>query len=142
MEINYLNHKDFGIETKSFSKYLKKLEQATPLNSGQLNVVFVSDQYIRALNKAYRDKDQPTDVLSFNYEDEGGILGEVYISVETAKRQAKEHKLRLEDELIKLIVHGILHVHGFNHEEDEDYREMHAVERAALGEIAGEMIVE
>lgn len=140
MEIKYLNQEEFGIDTKAFSAYLKKLEKATPLQAGLLNVVFVNDKYIRALNKAYRGKDKATDVLSFPYY-EGDLVGEVYLSVETAKRQAKDHKHNLEDELIKLIVHGILHVHGFDHEKDEDYRKMFAVEKAVLGKIAGELLL-
>ena len=144
MKVSYLNQDDFKIDTKFFGSYLKKLEKQTRLGAGELNVVFVNDPYIRALNKAYRGKDQPTDVLSFNYDyDQGdqGIMGEVYISVETAKRQAGEHKLTLDQELAKLLVHGVLHVHGFDHEEDEDYKKMYAVEKEVLGEVAGPMIM-
>lgn len=140
MEIKYLNQDEFGIDTNSFSAYLKKLEKATPVQEGLLNVVFVNDKYIRALNKAYRGKDKVTDVLSFPYY-EGDLVGEVYLSVETAGRQAKGHKHTLADELIKLIVHGILHIHGFDHEEDEDYRKMFAVEKAVLGMLAGDLLL-
>lgn len=141
MELNYLNHLDFKIEPKDFSFYLKQLENKTKLMEGVLNVVFVTDPYIQALNKAYRAKNKPTDVLSFNYQDQGSdLLGEVYISVDTAKKQAAEHGHDLEDELIKLLVHGILHIHGFDHENDEDYKVMYALEKSVLGSIAGPFI--
>ena len=137
-----MNHGDFGIETKPFSKYISKLEKAITLHGGDLNVVFVNDQYIRALNKSYRGKDEPTDVLSFNYEGgDSDLLGEVYISVETAKRQAKEHKHELSDEIAKLIVHGILHIHGYDHEKDSDYKKMYKIEHEVLGKVAGEMVL-
>ena len=119
--------------------YISKLEAQIEVGAGDLNIIFVNDQYIQELNKAYRDKDKPTDVLSFAYS-EAGLIGEVYISVATAERQAKERGHALVDELNKLIVHGILHVHGFDHEEDEDYRKMFAIEKEVLGKIAGEMI--
>lgn len=140
MEVKYVNQGEFGIDTKPFSKYISKLKKATTLHGGELNVVFVNDQYIRALNKSYRGKDAPTDVLSFNYEMEGSdsqLLGEVYISVETAKRQAKEHKHTFGDEIVKLIVHGILHIHGYDHEKDSDYKKMYKIEHEVLGKVAG-----
>lgn len=141
MEINYLNHDDFGIDPEYFAGYLGKLENETELMKGILNVIFVNDPYIHALNKAYRDKDKPTDVLSFNYQGEDSeLLGEVYISVDTAKKQAVDHEHSFEDELIKLIVHGILHVHGFDHIDDQDYKKMYAVEKAVLGDLAGPFI--
>lgn len=141
MELSYLNHDDFGIDPEYFAVYLEALKSEAKLMEGVINVVFVNDPYIHALNKAYRDKDKPTDVLSFNYQGEDSeLLGEVYISVDTAKRQAVAHEHSFEDELIKLIVHGILHVHGFDHEKDEDYKQMYSVEKAVLGDVAGPYI--
>jgi len=144
MEVKYLNQKDFDIDVAVFSNYIDKLKNTISVYDGDLNVVFVNDLYIRALNKSYRDKDEPTDVLSFNYgnkQGEEGIVGEVYISVETAKRQAKEYKKSLADELVKLLVHGLLHVHGYDHEKSEDYKKMYKVEKNVLGDIAGDMIL-
>lgn len=131
MEVKYINHEEFKIDTAPFLFYINKLAKATVLMGGVLNVVFVNDKYIRALNKAYRGKDAPTDVLSFEYGPDD-LIGEVYVSVETAERQAKEHKHSLSDELIRLIVHGILHVHGYDHEEDEDYMRMSVIEKGVL----------
>lgn len=135
MEVKYLNQEEFKVDTTSFKGFLRKLEGTIRVQDGILNVVFVNDPYIRALNKAYRDKDQSTDVLSFAYGADG-LLGEVYVSVETASRQAKEHRHSLADELIRLIVHGILHVHGYDHEEEADYKKMFALEKKILGLIA------
>lgn len=137
MEVKYLNQEEFKIDTAPFSAYTKKLAKSIVVMGGVLNVVFVNDKYIRALNKAYRGKDKPTDVLSFSYGPDE-LIGEVYVSVETAERQAKDNKHSLSDELIRLIVHGILHVHGYDHEDDEDYKKMFAVEKKVLGKIAGE----
>lgn len=136
MEIKYINQKEFKVDTAYFEGFLKKLEGSVKTEQGILNVVFVNDQYIQALNKTYRGKDRPTNVLSFTYGADG-LLGEVYVSVETAKRQAKKFRHPLADELIQLIVHGILHVHGYDHEEEEDYKKMFALEKKILGELAG-----
>ncbi len=143
MKIIYVNQREFEIDTKPFSGYITKLKSAITLHKGELNIIFVNDKYIKAINKAYRGKDRSTDVLSFNYEGiESNLLGEVYISVETAKRQAKNHKHELSDEIIKLIVHGILHIHGYDHERDSDYRKMYKIEYDVLGSVAGEIINE
>ena len=134
MEVKYLNQEEFKVEVKPFSAYIKRLDKAIDVMAGLLNVVFVNDKYIRALNKAYRGKDMPTDVLSFAYGADD-LIGEVYVSVETAERQAEERRHPLSDELIRLIVHGILHIHGYDHEKDVDYKKMLAVEKGVLGEL-------
>jgi len=146
MEIHYLNHEEFKINTDFFKPYIDTFDSLIDLKSGIINVIFVNNVYIQALNKSYRNKDRPTDVLSFNYEDEEGdsisnLFGEVYISYETASRQAIDHGHDIQCELIKLITHGILHVHGHDHEKDEDYKQMFAIEKAVLGEIAGELLL-
>ena len=139
MEVKYLNQEEFDIDIAPFLTYTKKLAKSIVVMGGILNVVFVNDKYIRALNKAYRDKDESTDVLSFEYGPDD-LMGEVYISVETAERQAKEYKHSLSDELIRLIVHGILHIYGYDHEEDADYKEMLFVEKKVLGKLVGEAV--
>jgi probable rRNA maturation factor len=80
-------------------------------------IAFVSDQRIRALNKQFRGIDKATDVLSFP-SDEPDQLGDVAISVATAMRQAKENGLSLEEEIAQLILHGLLHLNGYDHETD------------------------
>ena len=135
MNIQFINCGEWGIEAKGFQMYIKRLEKHTPKTEGVLNVVFVNDDYIQSLNKQYRKKDQPTDVLSFSYLDtpdfkETGLIGEIYISVPTAKKQAKKG---LEHEMYKLFVHGFLHVFGHNHESEKDFEKMNKIECEVLG---------
>ena len=106
--------------------HLKKKTAAVLEALGQghteLSVLFTNDAKIRELNYNYRDKDRPTDVLSFPQDedavDEDGrrILGDVAISVETAVQQAQDHELTLEQELMLLTIHGVLHLLGHDHE--------------------------
>jgi probable rRNA maturation factor len=107
-----------GIE-KAFEK------QIAVLPEGVLSVAFITDQEIQRLNRQYRNKDAITDVLSFSYIEDGTIteeLGDVVISHAQAKRQMHDDDLRLE--LVDLIVHGILHVLGYDHEKPADAAEM------------------
>jgi probable rRNA maturation factor len=98
----------------------------------------IDDAAITELNREYRGKDRPTDVLSFyqadSPEERNDVLGDVVISVETAKRQADERGKSLDDELDLLLAHGVLHLLGYTDYTDESARRMQ--ERAA--EIIGE----
>ena len=83
-----------------------------------VTVAFVSDRKIRELNRMFRGFDKATDVLSFPSGDDGGNLGDIAISIDTAKLQAKRNRLTLERELAQLILHGVLHLSGYDHETD------------------------
>ncbi|QPJ62765.1 MAG: rRNA maturation RNase YbeY [Candidatus Nitronauta litoralis] len=100
-----------------------KVLKALKLEKIELSVLITNDVKIRELNYNYREQDKPTDVLSFPQEedaiDENGyrLLGDVVLSAETAKKQAEEHHLTLDQELMLLIIHGVLHLLGYDHEQ-------------------------
>lgn len=83
-----------------------------------VTIAFVSDNKIRSLNQQFRGINKPTDVLSFPSDLETGELGDIAISVEAAARQAKENGLTLNEEIAQLILHGLLHLSGYDHETD------------------------
>jgi probable rRNA maturation factor len=90
-----------------------------PPEVNELSVLFTSDAEIRKLNHLFRQKDKPTDVLSFSQQEGvhgGSVLGDLVISLDTAKRQAKEYGVTLNQEVLRLIVHGLLHLYGYDHE--------------------------
>ncbi|HYB98164.1 MAG TPA: rRNA maturation RNase YbeY [Candidatus Limnocylindrales bacterium] len=101
----------------------------------ELTVVLVDDERIRELNAQWRGKDKATDVLSFSQlEGEGlplasGLLGDVVVSAQKLRVQARDGGWTDEEELARLILHGLLHLLGFDHEVDEDARVMQAEER-------------
>ena len=93
-------------------------EESLPNTCGQINLVFTTDGRIRALNRQYRSHDCSTDVLSFALGDPNShddVAGEIYISVPTAKRQARQFRSTLTEELLRLACHGILHYLGYDH---------------------------
>jgi probable rRNA maturation factor len=88
-----------------------------------VTIAFVSDRRMRELNKSFRGVDKTTDVLSFPagqdcFTDSGTNLGDIAISVERAERQAQENGLTLNQEVSQLILHGLLHLCGYDHETD------------------------
>jgi len=94
---------------------------------GEVSVAFVSDARIRALNRGYRAKDAPTDVLSFPAE-EPGFLGDIVIAAGVAKRQARRAGHGFGVEARVLALHGLLHLLGYDHEHDDDGGRMRRVE--------------
>jgi len=103
------------------------------LGSGPLEVsiALVDDPTIHELNRVYRKKDRPTDVLAFEMTEPGPtpparprLLGDVIVSIETAARQARQRRRRLLDELTMLVAHGLLHLLGYDHRTDAEERDM------------------
>ena len=98
-----------------------------------VTVVLVDDPYIRHLNNRYRHLDRATDVLSFNLDDEPGsdteTLGEVYISIDRARDQADRYHVSVDDELHRLVIHGCLHLLGYDHHNASERKVMREKER-------------
>jgi probable rRNA maturation factor len=114
--------------------------------SCQLSVVVTGDEQIRELNREFAGEDHATDVLSFSLRegeefvspDDTDRLGEVIVSFETAERQADEAGHHVEDEVAHLLVHGVLHLLGYDHLEPADETKMRARERSILSELGYE----
>jgi probable rRNA maturation factor len=95
---------------------------------GEVGIALVSDARIRALNRQYRKKDTPTDVLSFAGGEENGALGDIVIATGVASRQARDAGHSLQAELRVLALHGLLHLLGYDHHAREDGGRMARVE--------------
>jgi probable rRNA maturation factor len=106
------------VPARDWSKLAARILQGLGREGSSATIAFVSDSKSRELNQRYRGVDRPTDVLSFPAEDEGLNLGDIAVSIETARRQAKANQLTLEGEIAQLILHGLLHLCGYDHETD------------------------
>jgi len=118
--------------------FIRKLFEALEIASAQIAVLVTNDQTIQTYNKTYRDKDRPTDVLSFPASGpQGGErrhLGDIVISMDRVLVQAEEIGHEPEIELRFLILHGVLHLLGFDHETDQG--EMFARQSALKSQLA------
>lgn len=149
-------HIDFHDQTNSipadYIDLLQRLLEFARKQEGvsveaEMSVNFVDDEEIQELNRNYRQKDQPTDVISFAMQDtvEGEmdiqgidipmILGDIVISVDRAKEQAEEYGHSLEREIAFLTVHGFLHLLGYDHLTEADEKEMFAKQSNILSEF-------
>lgn len=115
---------------------------ALPDADRELSVALMDDAAVRDLNRTHRGQDRPTNVLSFPTAQirPGDVppyptLGDVVLARETCEREAQERGIALADHATHLLVHGILHLYGHDHETDADAARMEAIETAALGDL-------
>ncbi len=150
MEISILIDQEFKTLIKT--DWLKKAAQAAlgregVSESAELGIVLTGQDKIRELNSKYRGKDEPTDVLAFSTEEGADLaqfilppdgirhLGEVIISYPQAASQASERHHSIEREIAILLIHGVLHLLGYQHDQPEPEREMKAKETEILSQI-------
>ena len=134
-------------ERAFFRKALKKTFSYLDLPKKKFNmsVLFAADEGVQRLNKEYRGKDKPTNVLSFpQYEELQDIvaandndleLGDVVLAFETVKAEAKAQKKTLKNHTTHLLVHGLLHLCGYDHMSPQDARDMESLEIAILATL-------
>lgn len=108
----------------------KILEDYKILDS-EISIIFLNDFEIQKINAQFLNHDFTTDVISFNYNEEQ-LEGEIYISVDTAELQAKEYKVSLTNEVLRLSIHGILHLLGYEDHTVENKEKMHNLEEKYL----------
>lgn len=123
------------IQDDVFAKIAHAFSVRFPKIKGSVNIAFVDDAEIRRLNRVYRQKDAVTDVLSFaaDFAEQTGSLGDVIISFDQAQRQMIDNDLVLE--IVDLVVHGILHILGYDHEIPDDAARMFPVQDSLVAEI-------
>lgn len=130
----------FAVRQASLVRVAERVLAAVGETQSELSVELVGDPRMRRLNREYRNKDRPTDVLAFPMRESDNpcptLLGDVVISVPTVLRQAKEAGRSVNDELATLLVHGVLHLCGYDHERNkEEAARMHRRERTILQTI-------
>ena len=141
--IEFFNNTNTNIdeldEVKKVIDYAVKKEK---LENISFNIIIVDNEYIHNLNKEYRNIDRETDVITFALEDDDSIivgdevrvLGDIYISIDKAREQAKEYNHSLKRELSFLAVHGLLHLLGYDHMTKEDEEVMFKLQEDILNQ--------
>lgn len=122
-----------GFNPEFFRLWITEVTKRHEKTMGDLNYIFCSDDYILDVNKQHLNHDYYTDIITFNYNVEDVISGDVFISYDTIQSNAIEFsKGSVLDELDRVIIHGILHLIGFNDKTDEEQLEMTKQEDLAL----------
>ena len=139
---------DVSIKEADFMESVTSILEKTIIVAGlkfpkeaELSLVLAGDQTLQSLNREWRNQDKPTNVLSFPGDDisigeaAGVILGDIVISLETTRREAALENKSFEDHLCHLVIHGFLHLFGYDHQTEEDAIRMESLETRILNEF-------
>ena len=116
----------FPLKQKQLQRFAVSVLKSNGIKKYDINIVFINNMKMIELNEKYKKRKGTTDVLSFNLSDETSekVEGEVYISLERAKEQSFDYNVPFEEEIIRLVTHGLLHLAGHTHDGDEEYQSM------------------
>ena len=131
--------KDISFELQSkliIKKWIKTVIEQNGKRCRDINVIFCSDPSILEINIQFLGHDYYTDIITFDYCEGKNISGELYISIDTVKANAEEYEQEFLTELHRVIIHGILHLLGWDDHCDEDIAQMRAAEDSALALLA------
>ena len=122
-------------DEKLIIKWLTNSVNSLDYSIGELSFVFCSDDYLRKLNIKHLNQDYFTDVITFDYSKEMSLIGDVFISTERVKENAKLFNVSFNEELFRVIIHGVLHLCGFKDKTKEEKAEMRSKENNFLSLI-------
>ena len=117
----YFENTDFKLKDKTrIRRWLKLVAESEIFTLGNISVIFCSDNYILDINNRYLQHDYFTDIITFDYTEKNKISGDLFISVDSVRENSIEYGTAFEDELHRVIVHGILHLIGYDDHTEEE----------------------
>ena len=123
--------------TDKITPWIEHTIEKYDCNLSFINFIFCSDDYLHQLNVSYLDHDTLTDIITFPYTTPPHIEGDVFISIERVRDNAATYKVNFEEELLRVIIHGVLHLCGFKDKTPTEKEEMDQKENEALGHYKG-----
>ena len=137
VKIEIFNNSSFDLELNDFKKYFLSIMKDLQVEDALVNIIIVDNEEIKKINKEYRNIDNVTDVISFALEDVDfntpiRVLGDIYISYDKVIEQAEKYGHSKKRELYFLATHGLLHLLGYDHMNEEDEKIMFSLQRELL----------
>ncbi len=131
-----LFHLDSGAgglnQRKRIKQWIKEVIEDEKRNPGQINIVLTTDKYLLELNKKHLSKNYYTDIITFDYSELELLNGDLFISVERVRENAVKYEATEEEEMLRVIIHGILHLLGYDDSNDEERQAMRKKEDLCL----------
>lgn len=125
-----------GIKRRECSRWIKETAKAYGKTVGEIAFVFCSDAYILQINNEYLQHNYYTDIITFDYSEKNSISGDIFISLDTVRSNAEKFRQTYDNELNRVIIHGILHLCGQKDKTPEERAEMTRKENLALDDFA------
>ena len=117
-------------------KWIKQVAQSYGFKTGDLTYIFCSDDRILEVNRQYLNHDYYTDIITFDYDEKDVVSGDMFISVDTVKTNAEKFATSFEDEMHRVIIHGVLHLCGLKDKAPDDEKRMREAEEKALAMLS------
>jgi probable rRNA maturation factor len=131
--ISFNYETDFELDNEDqFSIWLSAVIVSENKNEGEINYIFCDDDYLLEINQQYLDHDTLTDIISFDYSVGNELNGDIFISVERVKENASDYKVTFQEEIQRVLVHGILHYCGYKDKTESDELIMRAKEEEKM----------
>lgn len=123
-KIYYKNVKFRLRKTKDIKNWIIQVIRSEKMEPGDLSFIFATDSYMKKLNREFLKKDYYTDVIAFDYRQGNIVDGEIYIGIEIIKRNARIYNTSFLNEVVRVMVHGVLHIIGYDDKNEKDRKEM------------------
>jgi probable rRNA maturation factor len=131
--ISFFYETDFKIkQSKTWKEKIQEVVKAENHSVEEVNYIFCDDAYLLQINKDFLQHDYYTDVIGFQYSESGPLVGDIYISVERIEENAQTNQVSFENELARVMIHGILHFMGYKDKRPEDEQKMREGEEKYL----------
>jgi probable rRNA maturation factor len=135
------NLQNLEVAEAEVNKLVKQVLHSENISAHGIHVIFVDDEYLRRLHKEYLDDNTPTDVMTFDLSDDDGVDGEIYISLDRAKAHAIQLNVTLDSEIARLIIHGLLHLKGYDDSTQSEREEMRKREDQYLNKYLSRILL-
>lgn len=123
--ISFNYETEFEISNEEvYTEWISRVIQSEGKSEGEINYIFCDDAYLLEINQQYLDHDTYTDIISFDYSVGNELNGDIFISVERVKENAEEFSVEFEEELKRVMAHGVLHYSGYKDKSEEDEKLM------------------
>ncbi|MCG9791927.1 rRNA maturation RNase YbeY [Flavobacterium algicola] len=131
ISFNYEN--EFSLENEeAYATWLSAVIESENKKEGEINYIFCDDEYLHKINLEYLNHDTLTDIISFDYSMGNELHGDIYVSVERVLDNAKDFEVSFEEELKRVLVHGVLHYCGYKDKSDKDEALMRSKEEEKM----------
>jgi len=135
ISIEYFSNEIAGLPFDSITETLPVLVSLESRELGDITLIFCTDEELLAINKEHLDHDYYTDIITFNYNNDSIISGDLFISVDRIKDNATQLGVSMEEELHRVCYHGVLHLVGYNDKTDQEIEVMRAKENFYLNKL-------
>lgn len=136
--ISFFYETDFKInKPRTWKNWIKESAANEGFTIGDINYIFRDDEYLLQINKDYLQHDYYTDVIGFQYSEGKELSGDIYISVERIEDNARQNEIEFNNELARVIIHGILHFMNYKDKSDADAKKMRSLESFYITKIIG-----